>query len=54
MLLLIRHRVRFFPKAAIEATKRLAQEILEKGTIAGINEGMQTPEINALVSKRKA
>jgi 2-methylisocitrate lyase-like PEP mutase family enzyme len=42
-----------FLKAAIGATKRLAQEILEKGTVAGMKEGMQTPEIGALVSKRK-
>jgi len=42
-----------FLKAAIGATKRLAQEILEKGTVAAMKEGMQTPEINALVTKRK-
>jgi 2-methylisocitrate lyase-like PEP mutase family enzyme len=41
-------------KAAIGATKRLAQEILEKGTVAAMKEGMQTPEINALVSRKKA
>ena len=33
--------------------KRLAQEILEKGTVAAMKEGMQTPEINALVSRKK-
>jgi len=43
-----------FLKAAIGATKRLAQEILEKGTVAAMKEGMPTPEIGALVSKRKA
>ena len=53
MLLLIRHMVRFFLKAAIGATKRLAQEILEKGTVAAMKEGMQTPEINALVANKK-
>ena len=41
-----------FLKAAIGATKRLAQEILEKGTVAAMKEGMQTPEINALVKNR--
>ena len=43
-----------FLKAAIGATKRLAQEILEKGTVAALKEGMQTPEIGALVSRKKA
>lgn len=43
-----------FLKAAIGATKRLAQEILEKGTVAAMKEGMQTPEIGALVSHKKA
>ena len=42
-----------FLKAAIGATKRLAQEILEKGTVAAMKEGMQTPEINMLVAKKK-
>ncbi|MBI3066144.1 MAG: isocitrate lyase/phosphoenolpyruvate mutase family protein, partial [Deltaproteobacteria bacterium] len=42
-----------FLKAAIGATKRLAQEILEKGTVAAMKEGMQTPEINMLVAKNK-
>ena len=32
--------------------KRLAQEILEKGTVEAMKEGMQTPEINALVSRK--
>jgi 2-methylisocitrate lyase-like PEP mutase family enzyme len=42
-----------FMKAAISGTKRLAQEILEKGTCSLLKDGMQTPEINALVTKRK-
>jgi 2-methylisocitrate lyase-like PEP mutase family enzyme len=43
-----------FTKAAITATRRLAQEILEKGTCNLLKEGMQTPDINALLtSKRK-
>lgn len=41
-----------FLKADIGATKRLAQEILEKGTVAAMKEGMQTPEINSLVAKK--
>ena len=41
-----------FTKAAITATKRLAQEILDKGTCNLLKEGMQTPEINALVAKQ--
>jgi 2-methylisocitrate lyase-like PEP mutase family enzyme len=43
-----------FLKAAIGATRRLAQEILEKGTITAIKDGMQTPAINALVSRKKS
>ena len=43
-----------FLKAAIGATRRLAQEILEKGTITAIKDGMQTLEINALVSRKKS
>src|SRR6266498_1247641 len=43
-----------FLKAAIGGTRKLAQEILEKGTITGLKEGMQTPEIAALIAKRKA
>jgi 2-methylisocitrate lyase-like PEP mutase family enzyme len=42
-----------FLKAAIGATQRLAQEILEKGTVSALKEGMQTPEINALVSRKR-
>jgi 2-methylisocitrate lyase-like PEP mutase family enzyme len=40
-----------FLKSAIGATRQLAQEILEKGTIRALREGMQTPQINALISK---
>ena len=43
-----------FLKAAIGATRKLAREILEKGTITALKEGMQTPEIAALVAQRKA
>src|SRR5574342_1138607 len=42
-----------FMKAAITGSKKLAQEILEKGTVAAMKEGMQTPEINALVANKK-
>jgi 2-methylisocitrate lyase-like PEP mutase family enzyme len=43
-----------FLKTAIGATKRLAQEILEKGRVEEMKAGMQTPEIAALLSHRKA
>ena len=42
-----------FMKAAITGTKKLAQEILEKGTCSLLKVGVQTPEINALVTKKK-
>ena len=42
-----------FLKAAITATRRLAQEILDKGTCNLLKEGMQTPEINALVASKR-
>lgn len=42
-----------FMKAAITGAKKLAQEILEKGTCSLLKDGVQTPEINALVRKRK-
>ena len=42
-----------FMKAAITGAKKLAQEILEQGTCSLLKDGVQTPEINALVSKRK-
>lgn len=43
-----------FLKAAIGATRRLAQEIVEKGTVAGLKDAMQTPEINALITRKRA
>ena len=42
-----------FMKAAITGAKKLAQEILEKGTCSLLKDGVQTPEINALVSKKR-
>src|SRR5258707_9886917 len=42
-----------FTKAAITGARRLAQEILEKGTCNLLKDGVQTPEIVALVAKRK-
>ena len=42
-----------FTKAAITATRRLAQEILEKGTCNLLKEGMQTPDINALLARKQ-
>jgi 2-methylisocitrate lyase-like PEP mutase family enzyme len=42
-----------FMKAAITGTKKLAQEILEKGTCNLLKDGVQTPEIVVLVAKRK-
>ena len=41
-----------FLKAAIGATRRLAKEILESGTVTALKEGMQTPEINTLVARK--
>jgi len=41
-----------FTKAAITGAKRLAQEIREKGTCNLLKDGVQTPEIVALVAKR--
>jgi 2-methylisocitrate lyase-like PEP mutase family enzyme len=41
-----------FMKAAIGATRRLAQEIRDRGTITALKEAMQTPEIAALVAKK--
>ena len=43
-----------FLKAAIGATRRLAQEILEKGTVGSVKDGMQTPEITALLAHKKS
>jgi 2-methylisocitrate lyase-like PEP mutase family enzyme len=42
-----------FCKAAISGARRLAQEIQSHGTVNLLKEGMQTPDINALVSKKK-
>jgi 2-methylisocitrate lyase-like PEP mutase family enzyme len=42
-----------FLKAAIGATKRLAQEIQGQGTITALKDAMQTPEIAALVAGKK-
>jgi len=42
-----------FMKAAITGAKRLAQEILEKGTCGALKQGLQTPEIAALVQRKK-
>ena len=42
-----------FYKAAISGARRLAQEIQAHGTVNLLKEGMQTPDINALVSRRK-
>lgn len=42
-----------FLKAAIGAARRLAQEILANGTVNSLKDAMQTPEVNALVTKKK-
>jgi 2-methylisocitrate lyase-like PEP mutase family enzyme len=42
-----------FMKAAIGATRRLALEIRDRGTITALKEGMQTPEIAALLPKKR-
>ena len=42
-----------FMKAAITGAKRLAEEILAKGTCSLLKDGMQTPEIVALVTRKK-
>ncbi|HEV8341864.1 MAG TPA: isocitrate lyase/phosphoenolpyruvate mutase family protein [Candidatus Binatia bacterium] len=42
-----------FMKAAIGATRRLALEICDRGTITALKEGMQTPEIAALLPKKR-
>ena len=42
-----------FLKAAITGTKRLAREILETGTCNLLKDGMQTPELAALVMKKR-
>jgi 2-methylisocitrate lyase-like PEP mutase family enzyme len=43
-----------FTKAAVTGARRLAQEILEKGTCNLLKDGMQTPDITALVTRRKS
>ena len=43
-----------FLKAAIGATRKLAQEILASGTVTAMKEGMETPEINTLVSRKQS
>ncbi len=43
-----------FMKAAIGATRRLAQEIRDRGTLTALKEAMQTPEIAALVARKKS
>ncbi len=43
-----------FLKTAIGATRKLAREILEKGTVTAMNDGMQTPELAALLARKKA
>jgi hypothetical protein len=39
-------------KAAITGAKRLAQEILERGSCELLKDGVQTPEIAALVARK--
>ena len=41
-----------FLKVALGEVRRLAQEILDHGTVAALNDGVQTPEINALVASK--
>jgi 2-methylisocitrate lyase-like PEP mutase family enzyme len=43
-----------FTKAAITGAKRLAEEILTRGTCNLLKDGMQTPEITALVARKKS
>jgi 2-methylisocitrate lyase-like PEP mutase family enzyme len=42
-----------FLKAAIGATRKLAREIRERGTVTALKEGLTTPEVAALVQKAK-
>jgi 2-methylisocitrate lyase-like PEP mutase family enzyme len=42
-----------FMKAAITGAKRLAQEIQQNGTVTALKDGVQTPEIAALIAGRK-
>jgi 2-methylisocitrate lyase-like PEP mutase family enzyme len=41
-----------FLKAAIGATKKLAREIRERGTVTALKEALTTPEVAALVQKK--
>jgi 2-methylisocitrate lyase-like PEP mutase family enzyme len=41
-----------FLKAAISGARRLAQEIQSRGTVNLLKDGMQTPDITALVSRK--
>jgi hypothetical protein len=41
-------------KAAISSARLLAQEIQSQGTVNLLKEGMQTPDITALVAKRRS
>jgi 2-methylisocitrate lyase-like PEP mutase family enzyme len=43
-----------FLKAAISGARKLAQEIVERGTVTSLTDGMQTPDINALVTRKKS
>jgi len=43
-----------FLKAAISGAKKLAQEILDTGKVDLLKQGMQTPEISALVARKTA
>ena len=42
-----------FLKAAIGAVRRLALELQQKGTVTALKDGLQTPEIVALVARKK-
>jgi 2-methylisocitrate lyase-like PEP mutase family enzyme len=42
-----------FMKAAITGAKRLAQEIQQNGTVTALKDGVQTPEIAALIAGKK-
>ena len=42
-----------FLKAAITGAKRLAEEILAQGSCRMLKDGLQTPELGALVARRK-
>lgn len=42
-----------FLKAAIGAVRRLSLELQQKGTVTALKDGLQTPEIVALVARKK-